>query len=242
MEKKDWRVKALGTVTENTVLPWNGHQILKGDIIKLVSIVDLPKKRTLSLPVPNVTALYISHSEKAWNEFKALRTKHKIDTSLKKDITFNSDEDAFNALESIATSVILAFTAIESFCNDSIPFEHKVWHEKRSKIILEKSEKKEIERTFSTEKKLNDILPEIYGVDPPKGKSPIWVSYKNLKTCRDALIHAKTHETSSVGSGKINLWDKLFKLQKPYLLAKDIFNWYLSKQEEQPDWYKKYPK
>ena len=242
MDEVDWRLKVSAKITEDTILPWNGQKILKGDTVKLVSVVNLPKKRTLSLPVPNLTALYISHSEKAWSEYWELRKKNNIDKSLKSEVCFKTDEDAFNALELIAMSVISAFTAIESFCNDSIPENHEVWHEKKSDIILEKSSKKEIERFFSIEKKLNDILPTIFSVNSPKGKSPIWVSYKKLKECRDALIHAKTNETRSVGADKVNLWDKLFKLQKPYILAKDVFNWYLADEKNKPYWYVKYPK
>ena len=242
MDKVDWRLKITTTVSEDTVLPWNGQKIRKGDRLKLVSVVDLPKKKTLTIPVPNLTALYISNSQKAWAEYWELRKDSKIDSSLKNAVVFKDDKVAFDALELIATSVISAYTAIESFCNDSIPEDHECWHQKRSDLILEKSNKKDIERYFSMDRKLNEILPDIYKVNPPKGKSPVWVSYKKIKDCRDGLIHAKSHETRSVDTGKVNLWDKLFRLQKPHLLAKDIFKWYLAKQETLPMWYSEYPK
>lgn len=242
MDDVDWRLKVTTTVAKDTVFPWNGQKVSKGDRLKLVSVVDLPKKRKLTLPVPDLTALYISNSEKSWGEYWALRKENKIDSSLKSDVIFKDDQIAFDALEKIVTSVISAYTAIESFCNDSIPENHECWHLKSSNIILEKSEKKEIERYFSMERKLNEILPSIYEVESPKGKSPVWVSYKILKECRDALIHAKSHETRSVDAGSVNLWDKLFKLQKPHLLAKDVFDWYLKGCTRQPMWYREFPK
>jgi len=242
MDEVDWRLKVTATVTEDTVLPWNGQKIQKGDRVKVVSVIDLPKKRTLTIPVPNLTALYISNSEKAWSDYWCLRKESKLDSPAKSKVVFNEDKMAFDALELIATSVISAFTAIESFCNESLPEKHEYWHAKRSDIILEKYDKKQIERYFSMANKLNDILPKIYGVEPPKGKSPVWVSYKKLKECRDGLIHAKSHETRSVDTGKVNLWDKLFKLEKPYILAKDVFDWFLSEQENVPMWYLRYPK
>ena len=241
MDEVDWRLKVTATVSKDTVLPWNGHRVQKGDRLKVVSVVDLPKKRTLTIPVPNMTALYISNSQKAWGQYWELRKENKIDSPLKKSVVFKDDVIAFDALELIATSVISAYTAIEVFCNDSIPEPHEFWHQKRSEVILEKSAKKDIERYFSTERKLNDILPDIYKVNTPKGKSPVWVSYKKLKECRDGLIHVKSHETRSAITGKSNLWDKLFKLQKPHSLAKDIFDWYLAKQDAVPMWYKEYP-
>ena len=242
MSDVDWRLKLTTTVSENTVLPWNGHEVKKGDRIKLVSVVNLSKKKTLTLPVPSLTALYISNAEKSWSAYWKIRKNNKIDASLKNDISFKTDKCAFDALENIATAVISAYTAIESFCNESIPEEHEYWHNNKSEIILEKADKKKIERNFSTTAKLNDILPSIYNVEKPKGKSPVWVSYKELKSCRDSLIHAKSHETRSVGIDRTNLWDKLFKLQKPHLLAKDVFKWYLSSQKETPKWYSEYPK
>ena len=242
MDDVDWRLKVTTTVAEETILPWDGQKVSKGARLKLVSVVDLPEKKRLTLPVPDLTALYISNSEKSWSEYWALRKESKIDSSLKSDVIFKDDQIAFDALEKIATSVISAYTAIESFCNDSIPESHECWHSKRSEIILEKSGKKEIERYFSMERKLNEILPSIYEVEAPKGKSPVWVSYKKLKECRDALIHAKSHETRSVDTGRVNLWDKLFKLQKPHLLAKDVFNWYLKSSTRQPMWYREFPK
>lgn len=242
MDEEDWRLKLAVMVAEEAVLPWNGHKISKGDRAKLVSIVDLPNKRALTIPVPNLTALYISQSEKAWASYWGLRTENKIDSSIKSEVVFSNDEIAFDALEQIAVSVISAYTAIEAFCNDSMPEGHEYWHQRKSDVIIEKSDKKAIERFFSVEKKLNEILPEIYSVGSPKGKSPVWESYKILKECRDGLIHAKSSETRSVAAGKKNLWDKLFRLQKPYLLAKDVFNWYLEKQKSVPIWYSKYPK
>ncbi len=242
MDEVDWRLKVTGLVGKDTMLPWNGHKIQKGDRIKLVSQVNLPKKKILTLPVPSLTALYISNAEKAWQEYWDLRSAHKIDSSIKTEISFKTDSEAFDAIEFIATSVISAFTAIESFCNESIPEDHEYWHNHRSEIIVEKSDKKGIERHFTTTAKLNRVLPSIYDVEPPKGKNPIWMSYKSLKSARDSLIHVKSHETRSVGLDKSNLWDQLFKLKKPHLLAKDVFSWYLKGKENVPFWYEKYPK
>jgi len=208
----------------------------------LVSIIDLPQKRKLTIAVPDLTALYINTSFKAWKTYREIRSKEHIDSSVKKSVEFTSDTISFDALENLAASVIFSYTAIESFCNDSIPYEHEFWHQKRSGTILEKSDKKQLERNFSTERKLNEVLTEIYKVEPPKGKNPVWASFEKLKKCRDGLIHAKSHETRSVGSGEKNLWNYLFTMEAPHKLSKDVFNWYLKNRKEVPNWYKKYPK
>lgn len=240
MDDQDWRLKAWGTVSERTRLP-GGEIAEKGSICKVVSVVNLSKK-TLTIPVPELSALYISSSKRAWDEYKEIRRKSNIDSSIKGEVSFSSDEEAFNALEKLSLSIVMAYSAIEAFCNDSIPSEHEYWHHKKSNVIVEKSDKDELERKFSTGDKLNTILPEIYLVEPPKGKRA-WQSYVWLKRARDGLIHAKSNEVRSVGDDKKNLWDGLFSLGAPHKLAKDIFDWYLKpKKDSLPKWYLKYPK
>ena len=136
----------------------------------------------------------------------------------------------------------MAFSAIESFCNDSIPNDHEYWHNKNSSIVVEKSDKKDLERRFSTGEKLSLILPRIYGVDSPKGHQS-WHSFVKLKRVRDALIHTKSAETRSVWKDQVNIWDKIFLLDTPYLLAKDVFDWFLGPMKTKaPNWYILYPK
>jgi len=241
MEDIDWRIKATAKVSKDQVNPW-GTDFKKDAQLKMVSVVKLPKGRTLTLPVPNVVALYINNSENCWSKSWDFRKRYNIDASLRKEVTFEKDKDAFDVLELIASSVIFAYTAIEAFCNDSIPEDHEFWHLKRSEIILEKSDKKAIERYFSLESKLNNILPELFEVQKPKGQSPVWVNYKKLKNCRDQLIHVKSSETRSADINKKNLWDLLFEIRKPHMLAKDIFDWFLKNAPGKPLWYTKYPK
>lgn len=242
MDERDWRLKVQVTLAQDAVLPWNGAKVFKGDQLNLVSLVTLPKNRILTIPVPDMTALYINSSAKAWEQYWDIRKQNRIDSSLKNEVSFSNEKQAFDALEGLTLSVISAFSAVESFCNDSIPNDHEYWHPRKSEIVLERSGKKELERYFSTENKLIDILPGIYNVGNPKGKSPVWESFKRLKACRDSLIHAKSSEVRSVGLDKKNLWNKLFVLGKPYLLAKDVFSWYLKNNEKQPLWFQKHPK
>lgn len=242
MNELDWRLKVFTTVAKDTVLPWNGHQVNKGDTVKLVSQVKLNSKKSLTIPVPSLTALYIDHAVKSWEQYWNIRQEQKINSSIKSEVTFKSDAAAFDAIALIASSTISAYTAVEAFCNDSIPENHEYWHNRKSEIILEKSDKFALERHFTTGSKLKDVLPGIYGVESPEGKNPVWMSYGTLKKVRDGLIHAKSKDTRSTGLDKKNLWDHIFAMKKPYLLAKDIFDWYLKNKEQVPVWYTRYPK
>lgn len=235
---QDWRLKDRFSVS---LSPHIGATEDAGRAT-LVSLISLTQKKTLTIPVPNLTALYISNAQKNWDAYWSLRKTQKIDSSIKSEVRFQDDTSAFDAIEFMATSVVSAYSAIESFCNDSIPEDHEYWHNRKSDLILEKSDKDGIERHFSTTAKLNEILPNIYNVEQPKGKNPVWMSYCSLKKIRDSLIHAKSRETRSVGTEVENLWDSLFKLRKPHLLAKDVFSWYLSNSSQAPSWYLNYPK
>jgi hypothetical protein len=240
MDDIDWRTKVTVTVTADSRLP-SGQIAIAGSLLTVVTIIDIPKKKKLTLPLPDVTALYISQSKKMWDQYSDLRNQSKIDRTTQKEIAFVSDAAAFNAVEYIAASTIMAYSAIESFCNDSIPCEHEYWHNRNSQLILERSTKETIERRFSTAEKLNDILPAIHGVASPKGNSPVWTSFLELKECRDGLIHPKTHEVRPLFESNSSIWNKLFKLRKPYVLARDVFDWYLSDKDQKPNWYSRYP-
>lgn len=239
--KEDWRTKASITVTKD-VPPENGlDEIKKGDILKALSIIPLTKNKSLSFTTPSLTALYISSAEKNWLEYRKFRKNSKIDRSIKKKVFFENDTELFDALELLLLSIISSYTAIESFCNESIPEDYDYWHHRKSKTIVEKSNKKEIERHFSTSSKLVEILPTIYHVKNPKG-TRAWESYVKLKRCRDSLIHAKSNEVRYTIDGENHIWEKLLKIEKPYLLAKEIFKWYLAKHDSKPSWFKNYPK
>lgn len=242
MSEQDWRLKVWGIVSKDTNLP-GGGLAEKGAVCKVVSVVKLRKnKKTLTIPVPELSAVYINSSYDAWCKYKQIRKESDIDKSIKGDVSFKSDYQAFNAIEHLSVSVIMAYSAIEAFCNDSIPLNHEYWHNKKSEIIVEMSNKEDLERRFSTGEKLITILPEIFEVESPKGKKA-WQSYIKLKKVRDSLVHAKSAEVRSVGEDENNLWDKLFLLEAPYILAKDVLDWYLkSKKENAPKWYSKYPK
>ncbi len=240
IDEVDWRIKIAAKLAEDTLIKETGQVAEKGAIVKVISLIKLNKKKTLSIPVPELTALYISASKSAWDEYRKIRNQNNIDSSLKSEVTFSLDENAFDSIENLSISIIMAYCALEAFCNDAIPEDHEYWHTQKSDIILERSNKSDLERYFSTGYKIDVILPSVFEVESPKGKKA-WQSYKKLKECRDALVHAKSSETRSVGLDDKNLWNKLFVIEKPYLLAKDIFSWFLRSKESLPVWFQKYP-
>ena len=54
------------------------------------------------------------------------------------------------------------------------------------------------ERSLSTEEKLKSVLPQIYNVPTPAGKS-VWDRFVKLKSARDSCVHFKYHDQYPLG-------------------------------------------
>ena len=78
-------------------------------------------KKTLTFPIPNATAVFLKSAKVANDKANKFRLASKIDKTSQKSVTFNSTEDAFEYLEFKIQAVVMAFTAIEAFLNETIP-------------------------------------------------------------------------------------------------------------------------
>lgn len=239
MADVDWRINAASETTKESILPWNGKVIPKGTVLTSVSVSKLSKKKILSIPVPNATALCLNISYERFKAAQELRVSSNIDKSIKKEVAFNSDKDAIDYVELVFESVIMAFTALEAFANEQIPNDFETWETRSSDVILEKKDNKEIERFSSTLDKFHRILPEILKVESPKG-TKCWQDLKSLKSIRDRIIHMKSEDRLSSGPEVKTLWNSIFKLEKPYKQALSVIN-YFSHSSNIGSWYGKCP-
>src|SRR5688500_1873976 len=107
----DWRTKVTTTVTVDSRLP-SEEIAVAGSRLTVVTIVDIAKRKKLTIPLPDVTALYISQSKKMWDSYWDLRAQSKIDKTTQKQIAFLSDEVAFDAVEFLSASTIMAYSAL----------------------------------------------------------------------------------------------------------------------------------
>jgi len=214
MTDRDWRLQATSTWAEDWKSPWTGQVSEKGTRITVVTIAKLNSKKHVRIPVPNGSAILLSASNKSYLRAKALRKKSSIDSSIKKEVEFLSDADAFDFLEDTIQSIILAFSAIEAFANEVIPEDFQYSHNRKSKITLETADKQRIERHFSLEEKLDQVIPEVLGVRSPKADKS-WSKFKVLKKLRDRIIHMKTQDRKSSGPENDTLWHELIKLNIP---------------------------
>ncbi len=235
----DWRMQDILFLREDWKSPWTGQVAPKGSQLTLQSVTQLNKKKTLSIVLPNATALCISSSRRAWKEAQEIRKRAKIDSSLKAQVTFSSKAESFDYLERVMESIVMAFTALEAFVNENIPDDFEYHTHKRSEIILEVMDKKAIERWLSLGEKISNVLPEAKSIESPKG-SKCWQAYRDLKGTRDRIIHMKNEDRRSSGPEIPTLWHKLFKINAPHKQAKVVVDYFVKKTEAQPRWHKEY--
>lgn len=240
-ETLDWRHHQVFTVTKRTVNTTWGIEIPEGAVGNTVTESKL-KKKTLTLPIPNASAMCIKSSQDAHNKAKEIRLNSKIDKTTKKNVSFESAEAAFDYIELRIQSVVMAYTAIEAFVNEVIPNEYEHWSNQKSDVILEKSDKNDIERWFSTDDKLLQVLPESLKVDSPKGKRA-WTSYRRLKKLRDRVIHMKSEDRRTTNDKTESIWDSLAKAaDPPHAQALDIIGYFVSALPDEPRWHYLYHK
>lgn len=231
----DWRLQTQGSLSKDWKSPWSGEIHPKGTKFTIVSVIQLSKKKNVTVPIPNATASCLNISKRTWDEARAIRKNSNLDRSIKKEVSFKCDEDALNYLESMMQSIVFAFTALEAFVNELIPSEYQ--YEKKSRRSTETFSKEEIERWISIDEKLGTILPTILSVPSPKGKHKSWEGFVKLKDVRDRLIHMKTDDRKSSGIEEITIWTELVKSEPPYKAALAIIEYFILNGATGPSWF-----
>lgn len=235
MTDRDWRLQTTTNLAKDWNNPWTGQTVPKGTRITVVTVAQLNSKKVVTIPVPNGSAILLSASKKSHSRAKELRAKSKIDSSIKKEVEFISESEAFDFLEDTIQSIILAFSAIEAFANEVIPDNFQYAHLRRSKTILETANKQQIERFISLEEKLDQVIPEVLGIKSPKSHKS-WSEFKKLKKLRDRITHMKSQDRKSSGPESDTLWHQLVKLSTPHRTAFDVIKYFTTKMDSPPQW------
>jgi hypothetical protein len=198
----------------------------------------------LSFLEPSTTAMLLDHSYVMWFTSQNSLIESKFIKNKALNIFIDNDKKEFDflyILEQKMSAIIFAYTAIESFANESIPDDFIYKNERQDKKCIEQFTKIQIERFVSLDIKLGEILPQIIKVDSPKSTS-IWQSYLNLKKIRDSIIHCK----SSINNSDNEIWNELLSenIKNPCLEAKKVIGYFVSELDldKQPAWYKNFYK
>lgn len=155
---------------------------------------------------PNNIAVLLSVSSKSLAKAKQLYEEYfnspSIEFRLEK---IEGDKKAFlnrvsttvcDYIEHVQTSVVFAYTALETFANLSIPYGYTYQTENKSKGIVEIYAKEAIERRLSLKVKLQYMLRKIYNSEKLE-RQKWWGHFSNLERYRNDIIHQKTINTTS---------------------------------------------
>jgi hypothetical protein len=191
----------------------------------------------IAITVPNATALFLGLSHKHHLEAE-YRIKKYIS---KKDKTNHPPEnDSSTFYERIMASVVFAYTSLEAFVNEGVPYDYI--YETVEKNCTRSFVKEQIERSLNLDTKLGDVLPKVLKVQTPKG-GKLWSDYNKLQNLRGRIIHMKTKDRQSHGEDTGSIWNALFKEPVPetYKTAKNLMKYFLDAKGETPRWFEKCP-
>lgn len=236
----DWRLQTFTYLAEDWVSPWSGVLSPKGTRITVSSIISLTKKKQLTIPLPNASALLLNSSALAFISARNIRDRSGIDRTLHTEVNFPSDEEAFDYIEKMIESIVLAFTALEAFVNETIPSDYFYARHHRSDIVLQAASKQTIERHTTLDEKLTNVLPEILSCTSPKG-GRCWHGYKTLKNARNRIIHMKTEDRRSSGTEIDTVWKAIILAPAPHIAAKAVIDHFVSTMKEKPNWHQQFP-
>lgn len=239
INKGDWRLQTTTHLAKDWTNPWTGILVPQGTRITLSSVIQLTKTKLLTVPIPNATASMLNAATIAHENAQRVRIDSNIDKSLKKEVSFRSETDALDYIERKIEAIVLSFSAIEAFTNETIPADFVYASHKNGKLLLEAANKPAIERHLSTDDKLNLVLPEVLQCKSPKG-TRCWEDYKHLKSARDRIIHMKTEDRKSSGPEIDTVWKAIVLSPAPHLAAKSIIDYFVAHINPRPQWHSRF--
>lgn len=237
----DWRLQTIANLAEDWTSPWTGDTSPKGTQLTVVTVTKTKAGNTLTLPLPNATALMLNASQRSFRTASTLRRKSKIDEGSAKQVTFRNYPDAFEFLEWLMESVLTAHAGLEAFANDQIPDDYEYVSHRRSDVILEVSDKDKIQRHISLCEKISVVLPDVLGVKTPKGNAKCWEDYRRLKRLRDRITHMKSEDRKSAQPDVDTVWHSLVDAEPPFAQALSVIRYFAPNLKTSLRWLQECP-
>lgn len=195
----DWRIQAATRLAKDLPAAYPGGPSHKaGTPVHLTTSTRDSKQHSLSFVTPSAAALALSIAMKASVQAKELYGKLKLDDALtpegkSKLISFGNVGPLFDYFEYYMIAVTFSFQALETYCN------HVIANELKGTFNLQRKDEPktftpiELEREATTEEKLVNVLPSIFGIKSPKGKK-VWQNFVKMKKARNSTIHLKSKD------------------------------------------------
>ncbi len=186
---------------------------------------------------PNNVGILLSIANKSLNDSKELFEKkinpNKFNHSLKSatgnrtEFLIEKSKLLYDYIEIIQSCIVFSYTAVEAFCNLSIPDNYEYRQHNASKGIVELYDKHSVERWLSLKLKVGTILVEIYNTDDIKKKT-VWNHFMKLEQYRNDIIHQKSIDI--VEFYKTYLNQDIFKVCESAQIIIDFFHSHGQKQ------------
>jgi hypothetical protein len=145
---------------------------------------------TVYLPFPRAAALFLNQSRLAHERALALR-QQLLDTPPPDGVALTSR--AYEYLEQLMVSALLAETSIEAFTNTAIPEDYEHVVPTNEKTPTGRHTKEYIEEHYCLDDKLKKVLPRALHKDTPTKNPKLWQAYKKLKKLRnESIVHSKS--------------------------------------------------
>jgi hypothetical protein len=225
------------------------QEVEKGEVtgsmlLQEIDTVSIGNGREITYFCPNNVAVLLSTSSKALDKarelyegvFRAPGVEFRVERVDEDKKTFlNKVSSAVcDYIEHVQTSIVFAYTALETFANLSIPEGYQYQTENKSRGIRETYDKDAIERWLSLKVKVQCILREIYETKAVE-RQKWWGRFSNLERYRNELIHQKTIQSTS-------FYKKYFEpsvflaCECPLLVIKFFYEAHAAKSRTNPIW------
>ncbi len=238
----DWRLLGTKTLQEDWTHPTTDKVYKAGSPIELVGSVNYDGFHTLDFPIPSMTSLFLSQAYEDWTASQHFLTEEEfLDKPDKTDVStvIHPKEDYifFSLLQQRMVAIVFAYTALESFANESIPETYIFKRLRDDKKCTEEFNKEQAEH-LSLDTKLHEVLPLIFGIKSPKG-TIVWQKYISLKKLRDRIIHMKSKDKEPSKPRDETIWSELLNKSYPNLAleAKAVIGYYLDSLPTKPRWF-----
>jgi hypothetical protein len=192
-----------------------------------------------------MTSLFLSQAYEDWTASQHFLTEEKFldkpdGTDISTVIYPKEDYIFFSLLQQRMVAIVFAYTALESFANESIPDSYVFKRLRDDKKCTEEYNKLQTEH-LSLDIKLHEVLPPIFGVTSPKG-TELWQKYIFIKKLRDRIIHMKSKDKEPSQPKDNTIWGELLNKSHPNfaLEAKAVIGYYIDTLPVKPRWFKEF--
>ena len=197
----DWRIRIVTHLTKDVPAAYDGGPSHKAGALVVQSTPGKDAQgRHMGFATPSPVGLALSLAIKASEQAAALRAAINESRSVSPfgpstNVTLDTIAELYDYFEHCMTAVTFSFQALEAYCNEVILYkapEQYALKRKKNELLVHPTE---LERIASTDEKLAVVLPDLLGVETPRG-GKLWRPYQELKDLRDSTIHIKSHDFS----------------------------------------------